>query len=80
MTPSHPPGVPVAGGSGRHNRAAVKLAAGELYDPATGTWSATGSLNVGRTQHTASTLQNGKVLAVGGMGGTYLSSAERYAP
>jgi len=52
----------------------------ELYDPATGTWSSTGSLNVGRTQHTASMLQNGKILAVGGIGSTYVASAELYTP
>ena len=72
--------VLLAGGSGLHNRAAVKLTACELYDPATGTWSSTGSLNVGRTQHTASMLQNGKILAVGGLDSTYLTSAELYAP
>ena len=72
--------VLVAGGSGLHNRAAIKLAACELYDPATGTWTSTGSLNVGRTQHTASMLQNGKILAVGGLGSSYLSSAELYTP
>jgi N-acetylneuraminic acid mutarotase len=72
--------VLVAGGSGLHNRAAIKLAACELYDPASGTWSSTGSLNVGRTQHTASMLQNGKILAVGGLGSSYLTSAEVYTP
>jgi len=72
--------VLLAGGSGLHNRAAVKLTACELYDPATGTWSSTGSLNVGRTQHTASMLQNGKILAVGGLGSSYLTSAELYTP
>jgi N-acetylneuraminic acid mutarotase len=72
--------VLLAGGSGLHNRAAIKLAACELYDPATGTWSSTGNLNVGRTQHTASMLQNGKILAVGGLGSSYLSSAELYTP
>ena len=37
---------------------------------ATGTWSATGRLNVGRTQHTVSMLQKGKILVVGGIGST----------
>jgi len=72
--------VLLAGGSGRPKRAAINLAACELYDPATGTWSSTGGLNVGRTQHKASMLQNGKILAVGGIGSTYLASAELYTP
>ena len=72
--------VLVAGGSGLHNRAAIKLATCELYNLATGTWTSTGSLNVGRTQHTASMLQNGKILALGGLGSSYLSSAELYTP
>ncbi len=37
----------------------------ELYDPATGTWSATASFPP-RTQHTATVLANGKVLVAGG--------------
>src|SRR5437588_11827984 len=38
----------------------------ELYDPATGTWSYTGSLNIARRGHTATLLQNGKVLIAWG--------------
>jgi hypothetical protein len=51
------------------------IASAELYLPASGTWTATGSLAVARQDHTATLLPNGKVLAAGG---NYLASAELY--
>jgi hypothetical protein len=52
-----------------------------VYDPATGTWTATGSLATARYYHTATLLPNGKVLVTGGIGGSgYLASAEVYDP
>ncbi len=57
----------------------------EVYDPATETWTATGSmsgsLRTARRLHTATLLSNGKVLAAGG-GSTsgLLSSTELYDP
>ena len=40
----------------------------ELYDPATGTWSTTGSMTHKRSTHTVTLLQDGRVLAVGTKG------------
>ena len=58
---------------------ASTLSSAELYDPASGTWSATGSLNTARYDHTATLLPNGKVLVAGGSGnGGSLTSAELY--
>ena len=57
------------------------LASAELYDPASGTWTATGSLATARYVHTATLLPNGKVLVAGGydIDGS-LASAELYDP
>lgn len=54
----------------------------ELYDPRTGKWTATGSLHTARYTHRAITLDNGRVLAVGGFEkpGTPLASPELYEP
>jgi N-acetylneuraminic acid mutarotase len=53
----------------------------ELYDPASGTWTATGSLATARYVHTATLLSNGKVLVAGGFNNSsYLASAELYDP
>jgi hypothetical protein len=49
----------------------------ELYDPASGTWTSTGSVNTGRIAHTATMLPNGMVLAAGGDAN---GSAELYNP
>ena len=53
----------------------------ELYDFATGTWSATGAMSTIRLNHAAILLLNGKVLVAGGTTGSgTLSSAELYDP
>jgi hypothetical protein len=82
--------VLVAGGVDRttSNPMGTMLASAELYDPASGTWSATGSMGTARESQTATLLPNGKVLVAGGAGnvrmagGSFalLASAELYDP
>jgi hypothetical protein len=61
--------------------AAAELAAAELYDPGSGSWTATASLVTPRTGHAATLLPDGKVLVAGGYGGNgALASAELYDP
>lgn len=58
------------------------LASAELYDPASGSFTATGSMANARSGHTATLLADGRVLIVGGTGLTdaTLASAELYDP
>ncbi|HKP03894.1 MAG TPA: kelch repeat-containing protein [Chthoniobacterales bacterium] len=74
--------VLVAGGAGTNNPGINILATAELYDPASATWTSTGSLRMGRRQHTATLLANGKVLVAGGIGVDEddLTSAVLYDP
>jgi hypothetical protein len=59
----------------------TEYSSSELYDPATGIWTQTGSLAKARMWHTATLLPSGKVLVAGGNNwGEYLSSAELYDP
>jgi N-acetylneuraminic acid mutarotase len=58
--------VLVAGGCCQRGNPYRGLSTAELYDPTTGTWSLTGSLNVPRYGDTATLLQNGEVLVAGG--------------
>jgi hypothetical protein len=73
--------VLVVGGTYRGTFVQYGLTSAELYNPATATFSTTGSLNTGRFGHTATLLNNGKVLIAGGTNNsTRLSSAELYDP
>jgi hypothetical protein len=64
--------VLVTGGYNGH-----ELATAELFDPATGTFTATGAMIEPRYQHTATLLNNGNVLLAGGTGD---NSAELFDP
>ena len=71
--------VLVAGGvTGQNGDRSTNSA--ELYDPGSGTWSATGSMQGARASHTATLLQNGTVLVAGGGGRNELATAELYDP
>jgi hypothetical protein len=65
--------------TGGINDAGTYLASAELYDPATGVWTATDNLDTPRAYHSATLLPNGKVLVAGGHDGSVtLASAELY--
>ena len=55
--------VLIAGGTAGD---AQGLATAELFDPETGTWSATGNMSAARVLHSATLLPNGLVLVAGG--------------
>jgi hypothetical protein len=71
--------VLVAGGCAASDCSTV-TAVSEVYDPASNTWSTTGSFNTARYYHTAVRLKTGKVLAIGGSPTTAATSCELYDP
>lgn len=75
----------VVGGTnttGVDGTASIFYNSAEIYDPAIGTWSATGSLTTGgRALHSATRLPDGTILITGGWNGSAaLSTAEVYNP
>jgi hypothetical protein len=79
--------VLVVGGLGTNGQGGfTPLASAEIYDPATAQWSSAGTLTNARYSHTLTLLADGRVLALGGSGGTTvqnaapLASAEIYDP
>jgi len=70
--------VLIAGGSADTGSV---TASAELFDPTTGVWTATGSMNVARSDVSGTLLPDGRVLVAGGQNGSSsLSSAEIYDP
>jgi hypothetical protein len=69
--------VLIAGGEAYSNGSGYKPLPAEIYNPATGYFSYTGSLNTARTNYTATLLQNGQVLLAGGSND---ATAELYDP
>ncbi|MGI8413607.1 MAG: Kelch repeat-containing protein [Solirubrobacteraceae bacterium] len=71
--------VLVTGGSGADGTA---LASAELFNPASATWTSTGSMGAARSGHTATLLSNGMILVAGGTvaDGKPLATAELFNP
>ena len=73
--------VLIAGGSVAAGSGSKPTASAELYNPKTGKFSHTGSMNAARVNHTATLLPDGRVLIVGGDGPSGpVASAELYEP
>lgn len=73
--------VLVSGGNKKTLTTQTPLASAELYNPATGTWTATGSMSNARSGHTSTVLHNGNVVNAGGSDAfNELNSAELYTP
>ena len=76
--------VLVAGGTAGGTDGSELLTSAELFDPASGSWIATGSMLQGREGQTATLLSNGTVLVAGGNSRAQLdpelASAELYDP
>jgi hypothetical protein len=72
--------VLIVGGQTVTEGSASFFSSAELYDPAAGTFSPTGSMADARESDSATLLQDGRVLIVGGQNDQILASAELYDP
>ena len=74
--------VLITGGLTPTSTAAMLVSAAELYDPASGKFSSTGSMTVPRASHAATLLPDGRVLITGGDSSDFLltNRAEIYDP
>lgn len=68
--------------SGGRSAGTEVLATAELYQPGSGSFRPAGSMTVARAGHTATLLQDGRLMIVGGQdsSGGFLGSAELYLP
>jgi hypothetical protein len=67
--------VLIAGGSQEHPGQTVDLASAEIYDPSTGTFTATGDLSTAQHWLGATLLGDGKILVAGGIPGAFPTPA-----
>ena len=73
--------VLVSGGNKKTLTTQTPLASAELYNPATGAWTATDSMSTARSGHSSTVLHNGHVLNTGGSDAVNeLNNAELYTP
>jgi N-acetylneuraminic acid mutarotase len=74
--------VLIAGGWSFTTNSDPSLATAEIYDPAADTWTATGSMAVGRARARMTALPDGRVLVVGGVDPAYrvMATAELFDP
>ena len=74
--------VLITGGRSGNPRGYTSLSSAEIYNPATGTFTATGHMTIARFQHTATMLDGGTVLLTGGVDATGVTTAtaEIYDP
>ncbi|WP_437996961.1 kelch repeat-containing protein [Sorangium sp. So ce185] len=80
-------GVEIYWGEEEEEEREGELASTEIYDPVSGIWAVTAPMNFGRSQHTATSLADGRVLVAGGYSvvgdaawSGYLANAEIYDP
>jgi N-acetylneuraminic acid mutarotase len=72
----------IVGGNGVPEAGYSPITDTETFDPAANVWTTVANMNAARSGHTATLLQSGKVLAVGGedSGGNAINSVEIYDP
>ena len=83
-----PEGKVLVAGGGRNPAESPAMTSAELYDPSTGSWTATGSMGTPHRGHTATLLPDGRVLVAGGYPSSVsftfpsppMASAELYDP